>query len=129
MTAGGVLHAFATILLVAVNVVTFFASGFSGELGCSPTLGDSVGDLEVSETGLLTVRDALSIRNSWGSLVDDVPDVPTAEVSGHDVGLALSVVEEPSGSGGEFGLIPGVEVQGHVSGHGSVKRSALFRSR
>ena len=34
-------------------------------------------------------------------------DVPTAEVSAHDVGLALSTVEEPACLGGEFGLAPG----------------------
>ncbi|MFJ4967141.1 hypothetical protein ACIP6P_32700, partial [Streptomyces sp. NPDC088729] len=30
------------------------------------------------------------IRNSLGSFVEDVADVPGAEVSAHDVGLALS---------------------------------------
>ncbi|MFE5740745.1 hypothetical protein [Streptomyces celluloflavus] len=29
------------------------------------------------------------------------------EVSAHDVGLALSAVEEPAVLGGEFGLVPG----------------------
>ncbi|MGW6395107.1 hypothetical protein ACWFR1_32425, partial [Streptomyces sp. NPDC055103] len=34
--------------------------------------------------------EGLLIRNSWGSLVEDVADVLAAEVSAHDVGLALS---------------------------------------
>ncbi|AEM81791.1 hypothetical protein Strvi_2058 [Streptomyces violaceusniger Tu 4113] len=47
------------------------------------------------------------IRNSWGSLVDDVADVRGFEVAGDDMGLALSAVEEPAGFAGEFGLVPG----------------------
>lgn len=47
----------------------------------------------------------LLIRNSWGSLVEDIADVSATEVFAHDVGLALSTVEEPAGFGGEFGLV------------------------
>lgn len=47
------------------------------------------------------------VRNCWESLVDDVADVPTAEVSAHDVRLVLPGVKEPAGFGGEFGLVPG----------------------
>ncbi|MER7467024.1 hypothetical protein [Streptomyces sp. NPDC097981] len=34
--------------------------------------------------------------------------MPAAEVSPHDVGLALSAVEESAGFGGGFGLVPGL---------------------
>lgn len=60
-------------------------------------------------------RRFLLIRNSWGSVVDDVADVPAAEVSAHDVRLALSAVEEPPGFGGEFGLVPGPVGVGQTS--------------
>lgn len=45
------------------------------------------------------------MRNSLGSLVEDVADVEAARVSAHDVGLALSAVEEPAGLSGEFRLV------------------------
>jgi hypothetical protein len=47
------------------------------------------------------------IRSVLGSLVEGVAGVLGFEVAGDDVGLALSAVEEPSGFGGEFGLVPG----------------------
>ncbi len=50
---------------------------------------------------------SLLIRNSLGSLVEDVADVWGFEVAGDDVGLSMSPVEEPAGLGGEFGLVPG----------------------
>jgi hypothetical protein len=49
----------------------------------------------------------LLIRNLLGSLVEDVADVRGLEVAGDDVGLALSMVEEPAGFHGEFVLVPG----------------------
>ncbi|MEU9603238.1 hypothetical protein, partial [Streptomyces sp. NPDC048057] len=58
---------------------------------------------------------ALLIRNSLGSLVEDVVDVRGFEVAGDDVGLTLSTVEEPAGFGGEFGLVPGPVSAGKAS--------------
>ncbi|MFJ7124987.1 transposase [Streptomyces sp. NPDC098101] len=45
------------------------------------------------------------IRNSLGSLVEDVADVRGFELAGDDVGLTLSAVEEPAGFSGEFAWV------------------------
>ncbi|MFE1796465.1 hypothetical protein ACFW9L_09910 [Streptomyces sp. NPDC059517] len=45
------------------------------------------------------------VDQNHGVLVQDVADVWAAEVAADDVRLALPLVEEASGLGGEFGLI------------------------
>ncbi|MFI6208716.1 hypothetical protein ACIBAI_20300 [Streptomyces sp. NPDC051041] len=42
-----------------------------------------------------------------GSLVEHISDVWAAELSTHDVGLALTAVEETAGFGGESGPVSG----------------------